>query len=181
MFSNPAVKPALDHFLQMTRKILRQVSRTSHRDDPYPVRDPLSGVGRHPCPAAVSSPSKRLRQLRKNPNHHPEKWRIHRAVEQRRFREGHPDVPERHPFGAGGRRRHRLRPKGRSSPGRSRGLGAERVALRTNRMGVRDHIRSISQCTPRSDALPVHRPCSAFVPARRVVIAVVRSITTVHQ
>jgi hypothetical protein len=58
--------------------------------------------GIHPWPSTVPLPSKHLRQMRKNPDYHPEKWEIHRADEYRRFLEGHPEVAEQHPFGPPG-------------------------------------------------------------------------------
>jgi hypothetical protein len=56
----------------------------------------------HPWPSTVPLPSKHLRQMRKNPDYHPEKWEIHRADEYRRFLEGHPEAGDQHPFGSPG-------------------------------------------------------------------------------
>lgn len=66
----------------------------------YEILSRESGI--HPWPTTVPLPSKHLRQLRKNPDYHPEKWEIYRADQYRRFLEEHPDFPEKYPFGAPG-------------------------------------------------------------------------------
>jgi hypothetical protein len=59
-------------------------------------------AGIHPWPSTVPLPSQSLRQLRKTPDYHPEKWEIHRADFYRTLLENHPDLRERHPFGPPG-------------------------------------------------------------------------------